>query len=619
MGAASPALANEAPRERVVIERLDQLPRLSYPVQSPLTEWLEEGEEAVQIRTQVRMDVEARLREFEIRDPSTLRDEINLLRNIAILDGRHHDALAYLKQIRELHEKPADRFVSGLLLETALEMYLEGIAREPAEALDQYRERLRERLEAMPWEVVQDEIESLSGSLRIYSRNLALGAIQSQYQVVADRSGEVALPLVRALLNTAVSVREVLPRRDEAVAALLDYIEAHRVEKPDIWEARSFDLRDEEGLSPVVVAVWDSGVDPSVFLPKGKMWTNPAETVDGQDSDNNGFVDDYYGIAWDLDGFPAVESLLPLSEGEQEAYGENKRWMKGFSDLQAALDTEEAGALRERFSTLTPEQFKPFVEALSLTGNYAHGTHVAGIVAEGNPAVRLLNARITFDHRLIPEAPTLETTMRGAESIRRTVQYFRQQGVRVVNMSWGGNQQGIERALEANGVGDSAEMRAEMARILFRLGYDALVESMRAAPEILFVPAAGNSDSDVTFTEDIPSSIDLPNVLVVGAVDQAGEETGFTSHGKNVRAHASGFEVESYLPGGERMAFSGTSMAAPQVVNLAAKLLAIDPTLTPDDLVSLILLGSERSADGRRILIHPKRSLALLRVRLGEW
>jgi len=138
------------------------------------------------------------------------------------------------------------------------------------------------------------------------------------------------------------------------------------------------------------------------------------------------------------------------------------------------------------------------------------------------------------------------------------------------------------------------------------------------APDILFIPAAGNSDQDVDFNRVIPSSIDLPNVLVVGAVDQAGDETDFTSYGKNIRAHANGFEVESYVPGGRRLALSGTSMSAPNVTNLAAKLLAIDPSLTPAQVVSLIQLGIETSPDGRRFLIHPKRSIALLQLRNSD-
>ena len=40
--------------------------------------------------------------------------------------------------------------------------------------------------------------------------------------------------------------------------------------------------------------------------------------------------------------------------------------------------------------------------------NDDHGTHVAGIAVEGNPYVRLLVARMTYPHEMIPEKPTLE-------------------------------------------------------------------------------------------------------------------------------------------------------------------------------------------------------------------
>jgi hypothetical protein len=46
----------------------------------------------------------------------------------------------------------------------------------------------------------------------------------------------------------------------------------------------------------------------------------------------------------------------------------------------------------------------------------------------------------------------------------------------------------------------------------------------------------------------------------------------FTCHGKTVGIHANGFEIESYLPGGKRLALSATSMVVPNVANLAGKL-----------------------------------------------
>jgi hypothetical protein len=56
-------------------------------------------------------------------------------------------------------------------------------------------------------------------------------------------------------------------------------------------------------------------------------------------------------------------------------------------------------------------------------------------------------------------------------------------------------------------------------------------------------------------------------------------------------------------------------MASPQVTNLAAKLFALDPALTPEDAKALILAGCESS--GRVNLINPAKSVDLLRQKLA--
>jgi len=101
-------------------------------------------------------------------------------------------------------------------------------------------------------------------------------------------------------------------------------------------------------------------------------------------------------------------------------------------------------------------------------------------------------------------------------------------------------------------------------------------------------------------------------LMTVGAVDQAGDETSFTSFGETVDVYANGFEVDSYIPGGDRMKFSGTSMSSPNVVNLAAKLLAVNPDLKPADLMRLIEEGSDPRDNGRYSLINPKTSFKMM-------
>jgi subtilisin family serine protease len=79
----------------------------------------------------------------------------------------------------------------------------------------------------------------------------------------------------------------------------------------------------------------------------------------------------------------------------------------------------------------------------------------------------------------------------------------------------------------------------------------------------------------------LPSAFRLPNLIAVGAVNQAGDETSFTSYDSTVVVDADGYEVESTVPGGGTLKGSGTSMASPNVANLAAKLLALHPSLDP--------------------------------------
>lgn len=602
----------------MVISEADQLPRIAYPFEGKAAELLDDQTQLNPFLEKLKAEIEGQLEKFDIQDDATLKSYFQTLRTLDFLEGDYESALKRILEIRGMQDKPADRLTSGLIVEAVIRVLQgegnsEDVTNETA-----FEKVFKELVESLPWDVVQDSIEQTHGTFQFLTKNLYLGSIENQMQVTVDENKELALSDVQGLASIKLMVDHVLPFAPEIVSVTGAYINANRVVKEDIWSARDVDLSEREGLTPVLIGIWDSGVDTDIFRETGQLWTNPSESLDGIDNDENGWVDDLHGISWDLESQPDKTILYPLTDDDQESYPKNRDFSKGLSDLQAAIDSEEAVETRKIISGLSSEDYKPFFESLSLFGNYMHGTHVAGIAAAGNPAARIQSARLTFGHKMVPEEPTLEEAIRSAESTQATVDYFKATGVRIVNMSWGGSQAGIEEALEANGVGDTPDQRAKIARVLFEIGYDALVSAMASAPEILFITAAGNSDEDVDFNKIIPSSIDLPNVMVVGAVDQAGEETSFTSYGKNVRAHASGFEVDSYVPGGIRMKFSGTSMAAPNVANLAGKLLAIAPELSPQEVKQLIHLGVDQSSDGRRFLINPKRSIKMLELRVKK-
>jgi subtilisin family serine protease len=308
--------------------------------------------------------------------------------------------------------------------------------------------------------------------------------------------------------------------------------------------------------------------------------------------------------------------LYPMDEATRSIADLQSR-IKGLFDLEAAVDSPEAAAVRQSFASLQPQEVGAYIEDLTRYAVYCHGTHVSGIAVAENPAARILVSRLTADVHMIPEAPTLELATRAGQAMRDAVRYYQAHGVRVVNMSWVIAASEFENDLEKNGIGETPEERRTLAREMFALVKQGLYDALAGAPDILFVGGAGNDNNDIEFDEFVPPMFQLPNLLIAGAVDQAGDPTGFTSFGPTVNVYANGFEVDSYVPGGDRLAFSGTSMAAPNVTNLAAKLLALESGLTPPEVIELILAGADERYEGEQLLriIHPQRSVELLKRR----
>ena len=598
--------------DKIKITKLDELPQYTYPISGKASELIKSEDQVIELSGKVRTNIESDLATYEISDSSTLQRMYGTLLSIDLLEGDYDAALERIEQIRALEDKEAQKLTTGLLSQAMIAAKREVSPDAPEAAYKQaFRKQLAKRVSRLPWDVVQDSIQETKGRMEIYSENLLMGVVKAQMDPAVAQTGELSADQAASVIGMHFMLKERLPVKGEIIAVYQELIDANKTVKPDIWKARSVELSPDRDLTPVLAAVWDSGTDPAVF--QDRLFVNPNEQPDGKDNDNNGYVDDVHGIAFDIHARRTTGMLCPLEDAAGRM-PEIMKHMKGFMDLQAAVDSPEAVAIKKHLGSLEQEEVKGFIEDLGLAGNHAHGTHVAGIMAERNPFVRLLIARLSYDHRMTPVARTVEWGRPDGAKCRDTVEYFKQHGVRVVNMSWGEAQEDAETSLERNGIGETAEERREIARKVFALQKEGLYEAIKNAPEILFVCAAGNADNDVEFDEYIASSFDLPNLLVVGAVDQAGDPTSFTSSGRTVQVYANGFEVDSYVPGGKRMKFSGTSMASPNVANLAAKMLAVNPTLTPQKVIHLIKEGADEKTVGGTtfLLMNPKQTLELL-------
>ncbi len=595
--------------EKKRIDKAADLPRFSYKVDGPLEEIVRDEHKFAAFARAYRTDVESVLAQYDIADKAALRGMLSSLMQLDFIEGRYDAALKRAAQVRELQEKPADKLLSGLQIKA----YVEAQQKTGTITTDAWRKDVGQRVSAaldpLPFAVVQNDVREMKANIEIASESLALGYVREVLQPTAARAGSLSSDLAPALVSTRYRLLVTLPLKATLIDAYSGYLTKYTVAKQDIWDARDVQLPASASAggsatahTPVIIAVWDSGSDTALFKNQTALDASGKPVVIAFDKFSNPSVGELYPIP------PELMSRLPVMKSRT----------KGFSDLQSNIDSPEATEVKKYLSALKQDEYKAAIEELRLAGNYMHGTHVAGIATAGNPYARLVTARIEFGHTLIPNpCPSKELSERDAKATQAYVDFFKKQGVRVVNMSWGGTVKDVESELELCGIGNTPDERQKLAREYFDIGKNALTKAFASAPDILFVTAAGNANSDSTFSEAIPAGIVLPNLLTVGAVDLAGDEAPFTSYGPTVKVHANGYQVVSFIPGGDRVAQSGTSMASPQVAGLAGKILAVNPKLKPTELIALIAGTADTTADGRRTLINPKKAVAAATAKRG--
>ncbi len=430
---------------------------------------------------------------------------------------------------------------------------------------------------------------------RFGSATVIFQIFQAPEQLAANL-GQIHQQLVSLeTASDALYFEQILPSIVENRALFLSAIEQVRAihdagDELEEYEFGTVDLEGARDAQEVVIGVWDVGTNPELF--SEQLYTNPNEEPNGEDDDDNGQVDDIHGIASDIGETTNADLLY---RPDDAVLAEYKPFLRGIMDLRAGMASTEAA---QRVLTLmrsadSPEALEHLDINLDAIGEWAHGTHVAGIMLAGIPQAKLAIFRSAWAgearlyHHRGPTDEELEAERANALAVAA---FAKANNVRVINASLGFATEYVANQLRHEGdVYENDEQVMERARAIQAHRAETWRQAIAAAPDTLFVVAAGNSNQDVVEYAPVPASLQAPNLLTVGAVDRYGQWATFTnSNTERVKVFDFGVEVPSLVPDGETVPLSGTSMASPNTANLAAKLIALNPELTPAQVITII-------------------------------
>ncbi len=201
-----------------------------------------------------------------------------------------------------------------------------------------------------------------------------------------------------------------------------------------------------------------------------------------------------------------------------------------------------------------------------------HGTHVAGTIgAVGNNGQGVTG--VNWEASILPVKIFSDDGGADAASIIRGINYANDMGARLTSNSWGGGPYN-----------------------------PAVHEAFKEYSSGLHMMSAGNSGTNNDVYAHFPSDYELPNNIAVAATDRNDQLASFSCYGeKNVDIAAPGHEILSTYPNGQYAVLSGTSMATPHVTGAAGLLLAMDPQMSNEELMTRLMEGGDKleSLDGK--------------------
>lgn len=359
-------------------------------------------------------------------------------------------------------------------------------------------------------------------------------------------------------------------------------------------------------LNASTIAVVDSGSD---FLHKeltDKAWVNSLEIPgNDRDEDHNGYQDDISG--WN---FAEGNNLLIDYSYSKTNTADARRFFE--IQLKSFL-----GTLTQDDRDWTKEKFKDeaFVKNLQLFGNWMHGTHVTGITLKNSPNAKAVGIKLIPTEVKLPGKKSIEKMLADKGTLKDTLfkaaltalaqqqtkiyvdigSYIDGTKADVMNGSFGTSYDAISGViaklyktfLRKDPTSEELKMYTNH---FFKVNLEETKKFLSAAPNTLFVFAAGNEGTDNDVLPSSPTNVEAENKISVAATlgDQA--LATFSCYGaKNVEVAAPGVGIYSTIPMNNYLAVSGTSQASPYVANIAAMIKDSNPKLGFREIKKIIM------------------------------
>lgn len=353
------------------------------------------------------------------------------------------------------------------------------------------------------------------------------------------------------------------------------------------------------------VAVVDSGTDFTHLGLSQNAWTQTNEVPANRIDDNqNGKVDDLHG--WNfIDNYSRVFFPEHLGHINPVVYD----LLTVIAHVQAGTATEEEQKfLEENMLKIPDEQKTSLNNHINYFGQYIHGTHVAGIVLAQNPNAKIMAARVFPDQAPPLHNPEAVIETQGITdwlykllaivtngTFHAVGEYLNETQMDVANYSLGMNLGPLAEQilkLKGNKSPTDEEIAAEAERMYAQYEPEG-IKWMTAAPNTLFVIAAGNSASDNDVLPAFPANIRLDNTISVAASQAYEKLASFSNFGATtVDVAAPGVAIMSAVPSLDKSAslpLSGTSMAAPFVTGVASRMKDANPELSPAQMREILM------------------------------